>query len=114
MREEWQKSLQKIDSGVSAAELTEFKKYPINLAGGGLRLPLSEPAAPADLLLIFLSIGDKKGIICALAEVVWSGLPDLDGITPTGVRFVNIKESDQARIDAVMSRLLEQLENRQV
>jgi hypothetical protein len=111
MREAWRKNLQKLESGVSAAELTEFKKYPLNLSGGGLRLPLPEPAAMADLVLLFLSAGDKKGIICALAEVVWTAPPDLEGVTPTGLRFVNIKENDQARIDAVVGRLLEQLEN---
>lgn len=111
MRELWKESLRKIESGVSAAELTDFKKYPLNLAGGGLRLPLSIQTAPAELLLLFLSIGDKQGIICALVEVVWLGKPDLEGITSTGLRFVNIREKDQDRIDAVVSRLIRHLEN---
>ncbi len=112
MREAWEESLQKLESGVSAAELTEFKKCLINMAGGGLRLLMTEETEPADLLLLFLSIGDKKGIICALAEVVWTGQADLEGVIPTGLRFVNIRESDQTRIDAVVNRLLKHLENR--
>ena len=70
MRTLWKESLDKIKSGVSAAELTEFNKYLINLAGGGMRMPLPAPVVNAELLLIFLSIGDKQGIICALAEVI--------------------------------------------
>lgn len=111
MRGAWQKNLQKIDAGVSAAELTEFRKYPINLAGGGLRLPLAGPVAVADLLLLFLSIGDKQGIICILTEVVWTGKTDMQGAIPTGLRFINIRERDQARIDDVVSGLLKRLES---
>lgn len=110
MREEWRKNLQKIESGVSAAKLTEFNKYLINLAGGGMRLPLSEKLAPAELLLLFLSIGDKQGIICALAEVVWVGKVDAAEKIPTGLRFVNVMERDQQRIDAVVNNLLERMD----
>jgi len=110
MRALWQKMLEKLRSGVSAAELTEFAKFPINLAGGGLRLPIDEPSEPADLLLLFLSIGDKQGIICGLAEVVWTGDADDLGRIPTGMRFVNILEKDQARIDAVVEAVLKKLD----
>jgi len=109
MRDKWQKTLEKLKSGVSAAELTEFRKFPINLAGGGLRMPIDEPSEPADLLLLFLSIGDKQGIICGLAEVVWTGDADDQGRIPTGMRFVNILEKDQARIDAVVENVLKRL-----
>lgn len=113
MRELWEMSLNKIESGVSAAELTDFEKYLVNLAGGGMRLPLSEPIALADLMIIFLSIGDKQGIICALAEVVWTGKPGDDGLVPAGLRFLNIVEKDQGRIDVVVDGLIERLEARQ-
>ncbi len=109
MRDKWQKTLEKLKSGVSAADLTEFVKFPVNLAGGGLRLPIDEPSEPADLLLLFLSIGDKQGIICGLAEVVWTGDADDQGRIPTGMRFVNILERDQARIDAVVENVLKKL-----
>lgn len=112
MRRAWQDNLRKIETGISAAELTEFKKYLVNLAGGGLRLPLTQQLAPADLLLLFLSIGDKQGIICALAEVVWLGQEEAAGVFPTGLRFISIKQHDQARIDAVVDRLVEYIENR--
>ncbi|MEJ2470480.1 MAG: PilZ domain-containing protein [Desulfuromonadales bacterium] len=97
--------LQKIKSGVSAAELTHFKKYPINLAAGGLRLPLDPPVEPAELVLVYLSIGDKQGIVCTLAEVVWVGSEGPDGRVPAGLRFLNILEKDQSRIDAVVKNL---------
>lgn len=112
LRRVWEDCIKKLESGASAAEMTEFKKYPVNLAGGGIRLPLEKILAPADLLLLFLSIGDKQGIICALAEVVWIGKDDRRGAIPTGMRFINILERDQARIDTVVNNLLERVENR--
>jgi c-di-GMP-binding flagellar brake protein YcgR len=109
MRQLWDEHLKKIKSGVSAAELTEFKKFLVNLAGGGMRLPLQAPAELAELVLVYLSIGDKKGIICSLAEVVWLGQEQEDELQPVGLRFLNILEEDQARIDVVVKMLLERL-----
>ena len=43
MRSLWNEHVNKIKEGISAAELTEFNKYLINLAGGGMRLPLGGP-----------------------------------------------------------------------
>jgi c-di-GMP-binding flagellar brake protein YcgR len=108
MRTLWDVNLKKIKSGISAADLTEFKKNLINLAGGGMRLPLQIPVEMAELVLVYLSIGDKKGIICALAEAVWIG-PEQDENQPIGLRFLNILEEDQERIDAVVKMLLERL-----
>lgn len=110
MRKAWEENLQQIQSGVSAAKLTEFQKYPINLAGGGMRLPVRAPVKTAELFLVYLSIGDKGGIICALAEVIWTGNPEGDGTQAAGLRFLNILESDQARIDRVVSALIKRLE----
>lgn len=109
MRQLWDEHLKKIKSGVSAAELTEFKKNLINLAGGGMRLPLQAPVEMAELILVYLSIGDKKGIICALAEAVWIGQEQDDGLQQIGLRFLNILEEDQDRIDVVVKELLERL-----
>lgn len=109
MRALWSENLNKIKSGVSAAELTEFKKGLINLAGGGMRLPMQAPVEMAELILVYLSIGDKKGIICALAETVWIGQADNDNIQQIGLRFLNILEEDQERIDKVVKILLERL-----
>jgi c-di-GMP-binding flagellar brake protein YcgR len=109
MRALWDEHVKKIKSGVSAAELTEFKKFLVNLAGGGMRLPLEPPVEMADLVMIYLSIGDKKGIICALAEVVWVGPPGDNGTVQAGLRFLNIIEEDQARIDTVVKMLLDRL-----
>jgi len=109
VRELWDEHLKKIKAGVSAAELTEFKKYLVNLAGGGLRLPLTGPVEMAELILIYLSIGDKQGIICAVAEVVWVGPALDDGRQQAGLRFLNILEADQARIDKVVKTLLDRI-----
>ena len=109
MRTLWDEHVKKIKSGVSAAELTEFNKYLVNLAGGGMRLPLDTPVELADLIMIYLSIGDKKGIICALSEVVWVGTDDNNGQRQAGLRFLNVLEEDQARIDVVVKSLLEKL-----
>ena len=56
-----------------------------------------------------LFVGDKKGIICALAEVVWVGQEQDDGLQQIGLRFLNIMEEDQDRIDVVVKQLLERL-----
>jgi len=109
MRHLWEENLGKIRSGISAAELTEFKKHLVNLAGGGLRLRLSTPVELAERVLIYLSIGDKQGIICALAEVVWCGEAREEGLQWIGLRFLNILEEDQARIDAVVKMLIDRL-----
>jgi len=109
MRSLWEEHLQKIKNGVSAAELTEFNKKLINLAGGGIRLPLKSPAGQEELILVYLSIGDKKGIICALAEAVWIGEADASDMQQIGLRFLNILQEDQARIDAVVKTLLDRL-----
>jgi c-di-GMP-binding flagellar brake protein YcgR len=111
MRQAWQDNLAKIEAGVSAAELTEFHKFPTNLAGGGLRLPMESPVKPSELVVLFLSIGDKQGIICIMAEAIWIGDPQSDGTQPVGLRFLNILEKDQARIDAVVNALLKRLED---
>jgi len=110
MRKAWEDNLKQLQEGVSAAKLTEFKKYPINLAGGGLRLPVKAPVNTAELFLIFLSIGDKGGIVCAMAEVIWTGNPEADGSQLAGLRFLNVLEHDQERIDRVVNQLLKRLE----
>jgi c-di-GMP-binding flagellar brake protein YcgR len=110
IRKAWEESLQQLQDGISAAKLTEFQKFPINLAGGGMRLPVKSPVKIAELLLVYLSIGDKEGIICATTEVIWAGKPDQDGIQPAGLRFLNILEQDQTRIDKVVKGLIKRLE----
>jgi len=109
MRQLWREHLDKIKAGVSAAEFTEFNKYLVNLAGGGIRLPMQPPINMSELVLIYLSIGDKKGIICGLAEVIWVGEEQNNGLQPGGLRFLKILKEDQARLDAVVSRLLNRL-----
>jgi len=110
MRTAWEENLKQLQAGVSAAKLTEFQKYPINLAGGGLRLPVKAPVGVAELFLVFLSIGDKGGIICAMAEAIWVGNPEPDGTQSAGLRFLNILEKEQERIDKVVNELLKRLE----
>lgn len=109
MRQRWEEHRQKIKSGVSATELTEFKKHLVNLAAGGLRLWLDSPVELAERVLVYLSIGDKQGIICALAETIWIGQTKQDGTQQIGLRFLNILEEDQARINAVVKMLIKRL-----
>jgi len=110
MRASWEECVRQLEAGMSAADLTEFQKFPVNLAGGGIRLPLRAPIKTADLFLVFLSVGDKSGIICALAEVIWAGKPQPDGTQPGGLRFLNILQNEQGRIDKVVTSLLKRLE----
>ena len=109
MRQLWREHLDQIKSGVSAAEFTEFNKYLVNLAGGGMRLPMQPPVKMAELVLVYLSIGDKQGIICGLAEVIWVGEEQNNGMQLGGLRFLKILEEDQARLDAVVKGLLDRL-----
>ena len=110
MRQLWREHMDKIKAGVSAEELTEFNKYLVNLAGGGIRLPMQPPVNMTELVLIYLSIGDKKGIICGLAEVIWVGEEQSNGLQLGGLRFLKILEEDQARLDAVVNGLLARLD----
>ena len=110
MTQVWRDHMQQIKSGVSAAEFTEFDKFLVNLAGGGMRLPMRPPVNEAELILVYLSIGDKKGIICGLAEVLWVGEEQSNGLIPAGLRFLRILEEDQARLDAVVNGLLDRLD----
>ena len=110
MTQVWRDHMQQIKSGVSAKEFTEFDKFLVNLAGGGMRLPMRPPVNEAELILIYLSIGDKKGIICGLAEVLWVGEEQSNGLLPAGLRFLRILEEDQARLDAVVNGLLDRLD----
>jgi c-di-GMP-binding flagellar brake protein YcgR len=111
MRQLWREHLEKIKAGVSAAEFVEFDKYLVNLAGGGIRLPMQPPVKMSELLLIYVSIGDKKGIICGLAEVIWVDEEEQsNGLQLAGLRFLKILEEDQARLDAVVNRLLDRLD----
>jgi len=109
-RRAWEESVQQLQAGVSAATLTKFRKVPLNLSAGGLRLAVAAPVVPAELIVVFLSIGDKGGIICALAEVLWAGTGERTGSCPAGLRFLNILAEDQARIDTVVTALRERLE----
>lgn len=107
----WREHMEQIKSGVSAAEFVEFEKYLINLAGGGMRLALKPPVNMAELVLLYVSIGDKKGIICGLAEVIWVAEEEQsNGLQLAGLRFLRILEEDQARLDAVVNRLLDRLD----
>lgn len=109
MRNRLDEHRRQIRAGTSAAEFTEFAKNLINLAGGGMRLPLKAPVNLSELILVYLSLGDKKGIVCALAEVVWAGSLQDDETQLAGLRFLNILEEEQSRIDKVVKGLLERL-----
>ena len=105
MQHLWQQHIQLIESEDSAVKLPEFKKYSMDLAAGGMRLPLRSPVYPAELVMVYLSIGDKKGVICALTEVIWVGEAHQDCTQQCGLRFVNILEEDQERIEATVKSL---------
>ena len=105
MQHLWQNHMQLIESEDSAVKLPEFKKYSMDLAAGGMRLPLRSPVHPAELVMIYLSLGDKKGVICALTEVIWVGEANQGRTQQCGLRFVNILEDDQERIDTIVKSL---------
>ena len=111
LRQRWREHTEQIKSGVSAAEFVEFDKHLVNLAGGGMRLPMQPPVKMSELVLLYVSIGDKKGIICGLAEVLWVDEEEQsNGLQLAGLRFLKILEEDQARLDAVVNGLLDRLD----
>jgi len=70
---------------------------------GGMRLYADEPPATGDRLELELFLPDEAELTCAV-EVVW--VDELPEGSPArfdiGVKFVNVREEDRARIAAVL------------
>ncbi len=97
-REQWQKNLQILAKGGDGAKLARFPKAKVNLSAGGIRFSLKAPVEMADLCLLLLEL-DGLAPICVLAEVVWIQEKIVEGRQIAGLRFINMLEADERRID---------------
>jgi len=99
LRTTWEKNIQVLQSPNSPISMEGFNLCQINLSAGGIRFALRAPVSEAELCLMLIDIKDQKPPICALAEVVWIRPEQDETILSSGMRFINILEADQERIN---------------
>lgn len=107
-RTQWNAALKSLAAGTAFPPGFSPAKIEVNLSAGGVAIPLSPPAAIADLCLILLDIYDGGQPIIALCEVVWAEMTE-SGQQTAGLRFAQIMKADQERINnKVMDELKKQ------
>ncbi len=101
-RRQWEKNIHLLQNGADLTRLRPFPRSQANLSSSGIRFAIKSPIAVADLGLLYLELAPGDPPICALAEVVWlEELPET-GRHTAGMRFINILESDQQRINKLI------------
>jgi c-di-GMP-binding flagellar brake protein YcgR len=98
-RENWNKTVKVLEGGKGLSQLPPFSTCRVNLSAGGVRFPVKMPVEVADLFLVFLDIEDGQSPICVLSEVVWVDTSAKEDTRVAGIRFINILDSDQKRIE---------------
>jgi hypothetical protein len=78
----------------------------VNISPSGIRIPVKPPIAEADLCLLLIELVADTPPICALAEVVWTGVLEDSEQLVAGMRFINIRKSDQLRISGFLKQKL--------
>ena len=112
LRQQWRELTRQLAAGASLPDhLLHLERTTVNLSAGGLALPLERPVETGDFACIYLDLGDGKGTLAILAEVVWTQKPE--GITQLcGLRFAEISSADRVRInDHVVAELRRQGED---
>lgn len=104
-RAQWSKSIKILERPDEGSRLPPFNRCRVNLSAGGIRFPVKTPVEVADLFLVFLNIKDNEPPICILSEVVWVDNSEMDGARTAGIRFVDILDSDQKRIDRFVQNI---------
>ena len=99
LRKTWEKNIQVLQSPNAPLTAEGFKACQINLSSGGVRFFLRPPVSPSELCLMLISLDDGLVPVCALAEVIWTRPEKDETIVVAGMRFINILETDQKRID---------------
>lgn len=102
-REQWEKNVQILSRGANPSSLGNFPRTLINLSSGGIRFNMKPPVEAGSICLILLDIEIGKAPICTLAEVLWAGAV-AEERQPAGMRFINILEMDQKRIEEAIRR----------
>lgn len=103
MREIWKKNLKVLHSPEAPLIFQGFHSCRVNISSGGIRFALKPPANQGDLCLILINLDDGKPPVCTIAEVVWSCTIDDEAAT-TGMRFINILNQDQGRINSFVEK----------
>ncbi len=105
LRAQWAAAVQRIAAGDIPPQMKTVTRQRVNLSAGGLALTLSRGVTSAELVPLLLDLGDGRGPICALGEVVWSRRGE-GKMHVCGVRFVEIVFADKERInDFVIAEL---------
>jgi c-di-GMP-binding flagellar brake protein YcgR len=102
---EWKRQCELIQLGGQLPVTLESQS--INLSAGGFRSQVQGDAGIAELCLCYLDISDGEPVVCAIAEVVWTGEQQPE--TVCGCRFITISKNDQQRLSRfVLERLTAQ------
>lgn len=99
LRNTWEKNVKVLQSPQAPLTMEGFQPCQVNLSNGGIRFALRPPAAPAELCLMLIDLDDGQLPVCALSEVIWLRPEQEETICQAGMRFINILDSDQQRID---------------
>ncbi len=98
MREIWEKNIEVLHSPEVPLVFDGFKSCRVNISSGGIRFSVKPPADQGELCLILINLEDGNPPVCAITEVVWLCMQDESAVT-AGMRFINILNEDQLRID---------------
>lgn len=104
-REQWRRNVQILAEGKDFSRLGPAPRCAVNLSASGIRFQVKAPVEPAELFLLLLEPAVDEAPICALAEVVWTG-PVRGTQVDVGMRFINILDNDQKRIDRLIKEAL--------
>lgn len=102
MRSIWEKNLKALYSPEAPLIFQGFRPCRVNISAGGIRFAMKPAADQGDLCLILIDLEDSKPPVCTIAEVVWLCMIDEKAAT-TGLRFINILNEDQERINVFIS-----------
>lgn len=106
LRQAWKRNVEALSTSGHTSELPPVMRQSISLGGGGLQLYLPAPVAIPELFLVFFDLGDKGPMICVLCETVWVDPPDENRGQKTGLKFLNILDSDRNRIIRLVRQTL--------
>lgn len=101
-REQWRKNVQILAASTDLSRFGSSPRCTVNLSGSGIRFMLKPPVVMAELVLLLLELLPGEAPVCALAEIAWVGPPEANGLVAAGMRFVNIQEKDQKRIERLV------------
>lgn len=106
-RAQWNAALKAVAAGTAFPPGFSPARIQVNLSAGGIAMPLTPPAAVAELCLMLLDLNDGAPIV-TLCEVMWVDATGT-GKPVTGLRFAQIMKADQERINnRVMDELKKQ------